>query len=112
MHYHTYTRKEKLAHLERAKTVREEGKGSFMSYAKNAGIGRSTFYKWMHTYGYYEEDYDPKPIIPFVGLGKPLEKQPAGDQKMVVHVFGAKIEVSLPGSFLELLQGIRIESSI
>ena len=48
----------------------------------------------------------------FVNLGKPMPKKACGVQKFVVDFCGSKIEGTVPGSLLELLKGIRIESSI
>lgn len=111
MHYTIYTEKEKLAHLERAKAAMEQGTGSFHSYADEAGISRSTFYKWVHAYGYAESDKKGNgPAMAFINLGKPVPKPTFGEQKLVVQYCGSRIEVSLPESLLALLKGIRIES--
>jgi len=112
MPYTIYTEKEKLAHLERAKAAMEKRTGSFSSYADDAGISRSTFYKWVHAYGYAESDKKGNgPSMAFVNLGKPMPKNTAsGNQKLVVQYCGFRIEVSLPDSLLELLKGIRVES--
>ena len=115
MHYTIYTEKEKLAHLERAQAAREKGTGSFHSYADAVGISGSTFYKWVHAHGYGEDKpkkKKEKPAMAFVNLGKPMPKKACGVQKFVVDFCGSKIEVTVPGSLLELLKGIRIESSI
>jgi hypothetical protein len=115
MHYTIYTKKEKPAHLEKAKAKMKSGTGSFRSYAIAAGIGSSTFYKWRHAYGYFENDEEKnEPSCAFANLGKPLPQQPSEEQeKLVVYFYGSKIEISLPNSLLlELLKGIRIEGFI
>jgi hypothetical protein len=114
MHYTIYTEKEKLAHLEQAQTAREKGTGSFHSYADAVGISGSTFYKWVHAHGYGEDKPKKreKPAAAFVSLGKPSQARACGEQKLVVDFCGSRIEVTVPGSLLELLKGLRIESSI
>ena len=113
MHYTIHTKKEKLAHLERAKTLIKQGTGSFHSYADAAGISRSTFYKWAHAYGYVEDEKKKNgQTMAFINLGKPLLKPTSGEQKLVVQYYGSRIEVSLPDSLLTLLKGIRIEGFI
>lgn len=43
-----YTEEEKLAHVERAKVYVEKGEGSYTAYAREAGVPRTTFHKWLH----------------------------------------------------------------
>ena len=110
MCYTIYTKKEKLAHLEKAKAAMKQGTGSFHSYAETAGISRSTFYKWIHAYGYAEDNKKSGPTMTFVKLGKPLSKPTSEEETLVVQYCGSRIEISLPNGLLALLKGIRIES--
>jgi hypothetical protein len=112
MHYTIYTKKEKLAHPEKAKAKMKSGMGSFRSYAIASGIGSSTFYKWRHAYGYCEGDKDKnEPNRGLVNLGKTLPI-PSMEQRFVVNYYGSRIEVSSANDRVALLKGIRIEGFI
>lgn len=113
MYYKKYTKEEKLAHLEKAKANIERGIGSFNSYARDAGISRSAFYKWVHTFGYGEKDEDANELgKSLVNLGKPLQPNPPEAQEFVVHYYGSSIEVNSQSNLVALLKGIRSAESI
>lgn len=109
MHY--YTAEEKLAHLDRAKAQVEKGEGSFASYARERGLARTTFQKWMRTYGYGYGKGKKGPDTGLVRLGNPLPL-PSGGQRFVVEYYGSRIEVGSTGDLVELLKGIKKASSI
>ena len=108
-----YTKEEKLAHLEKAKTNIEKGIGSLNSYAIDSGISRSSIYKWAHTFGYAEKDTTSNESSKnLVNLGKPVQQSLPEKQKFVVNYYGSRIEVSSQSNLVALLKGIRIAESI
>lgn len=111
MSYTMFTEKEKLAHLEKAKANMKRGTGSFCSYAMDFGIPRSTFYKWIHAYGYCEDTQESEPDMGLVSLGKPVPIA-NGELTFVVDYYGSRIEVNSANSLVTLLKGIRKAASI
>lgn len=111
MSYTMFTEKEKLAHLEKAKANMKRGTGSFRSYAMDSGIPGSTFYKWVHAYGYCEDTQESEPDKALVKVWKPVPPVPEA-QKFVVDYYGSRIEVNSENDLVVLLRGIRIAASI
>ena len=111
MFYTMYTKEEKLAHLEKAKANMKRGTGSFASYAKDAGISKSTFYKWAHAYRYLEDVKESGPDLGLVSLGKPVPFT-TEEHKFVVNYYGSRIEVNSTDHLVELLKGIKRASAI
>jgi transposase-like protein len=51
-----YTDEEKLIHLQKARAFGESGSGTFTSYARECGVSRSAFCKWVRAYGYRNDE--------------------------------------------------------
>jgi transposase-like protein len=102
-----YTKEDKVAFLEKAKNYVERGAGSYASYTRECGISRSSFYKWMRSYGCCDGDDDKsEPNRVLVNLGKPLPL-PSREQQFVVNYYGSRIEVSSTNDLVILLKGIK-----
>jgi len=104
---------EKLAHVEQAEAYIKEGKGTYSSYAREAGVPRTTFHKWLHD---LFPDGSKKPRTPntqngIVKLGKPVMHD-SGNVKFLVDYYGSKIEVGTTHDLVELLRSIRKAGSI
>lgn len=108
-----YTVEEKLAHVEQAEAYIKEGKGTYSSYAREVGVPRTTFHKWLHD---LFPDGSKKPRTPnpqngIVKLGKPVMHDTA-KVKFLVDYYGSKIEVGTTNDLVELLRSIRKAGSI
>ncbi len=64
-----YSVKEKLAHVEQAKAYIKEGKGTYSSYAKEAGVPRTTFHSWLHDL-FPDGSKNPHTLTPQSGIVK------------------------------------------
>jgi transposase-like protein len=107
-----YTTEDKLAHVERAKAYVKEGKGTYSSYAREAGVPRTTFHSWLHN---LVPDGSMKPRTPtpqsgIVKLGKPV-MQDAREGRFLVGYYGSSIEVGTTQDLVELLRSIKQASS-
>jgi len=106
-----YTIEEKLAHLQRAKTFVNEGKGTYTAYAKANGVPRTTFHQWIHVFGPNKPAQQGQTSkSPLVNLGKPLPPV-TGEQKFVIDYYGSRIEVNSEDTLVELLKGIKRAST-
>lgn len=107
-----YTGEEKLAHVEQAEAYVKEGKGTYSSYAREAGIPKTTFSKWLHKVLPDESTKAPTPTEEkgMVKLGKPV--MPAtGRAKFQVEYYGCRIEVGTTHDLVELLRSIKRAST-
>jgi hypothetical protein len=83
------------------------GAGSYASYTRECGISRSSFYKWMPSYGCCEGDEDKsEPNRGLVNLEKPLPL-PSLEQQFVVNYYGSRIEVNSTNDLVSLPKGIK-----
>jgi hypothetical protein len=106
-----YTHEEKVAHIERARVYVGAGKGSYSSYAREAGVPRTTFHKWLHDL-FPDENKKTSTSKPnLVNLGKPVIPGTINGT-FVVDYYGAKITVKTTHDLVELLKSIKKASII
>ena len=107
-----YSMQEKKAHVEHAKAYVMEGKGTYSSYAREAGVPRTTFHKWLHDLlpDGVKKPRTQNPENGIIKLGKPMTHD-AGSGKFMVDYYGSRIEVGTTQDLVELLKGIRKASA-
>lgn len=106
-----YTTKEKMVHAEQAEVYVKEGKGTYSSYAREAGIPRTTLHKWIHdVFSSRESKNSRMSEHGIIKLGKPMVHS-TSTGRFSVDYYGATIEVRTSHDLVELLKSIKKAST-